>query len=192
MLLRSADEIEIEKTLKAVEDRTGVTREPVSTRRLLRDIAEAERAVPPMRLDLEPYLHADILHFRLWYEGYKPLTLQSIEVGIPNAIKDPNWPAMEVPGHLQIDRRGVDDVPYVFKRYIANTAAPSPFSGGHGFRVLPPILHPSKEPTDLFELRFALNRDMDVYQAGFLIRWRIETVEFRTNEALIPMSKVKK
>jgi hypothetical protein len=99
---------------------------------------------------------------------------------------------MEVPGHLQIDRRGVDDVPYVFKKYIANTAAPSPFSGDHGFRVLPPILHSSKEPTDLFELRFAQNRDIDVYQEGFLIRWRIETVDFRTNEALIPMSKVKR
>jgi hypothetical protein len=70
--------------------------------------------------------------------------------------------------------------------------ASSPFSGGHGLRVLPPILHSSKESMDLFELRFALNRDIDVYHEGFLIRWRIETVDFRADEALIPMSKVKK
>jgi hypothetical protein len=58
--------------------------------------------------------------------------------------------------------------------------------------VLAPILHPSNDAADLLELRFALNREIDVYQDEYLIRWQIETSEFRTDEALIPMSKVQR
>jgi hypothetical protein len=101
MLLRPVDEIEVEKALQAVEKRVGVTCAPVSIKRLLRDIDEAERLVPQMRLDLEAYVASDntpTLYFRLWYQGYKPLRLQSIEVGIPKDIKDPHWPALQVSG----------------------------------------------------------------------------------------------
>lgn len=189
MLLRSPDEAQIENVLKAIEDRSGVLREQADIAPLLRSIMMAELAVPSMRLGLEAYLAPDnlyTLHFRLRYENYKPLTLQSIEVGIPLAIKDPNWPPTEVPGHLQINRRTVDGIFYIFKRYIANTTPPSV----PGFQMLSRMVHSSPEVTELFELRFVLDRTRDVFRDDFQIRWRIETTEFQTEVFVISMADI--
>jgi hypothetical protein len=93
-----------------------------------------------------------------------------------------------VPGHLYVERKPADGIDYVFKEYIANTMPPDARSAGNHFKVLKPTLLPSKESTDLWELRFALNRNVDV-GLEHLIRYWIETNEFRI-EQKIPMSSV--
>jgi hypothetical protein len=56
--------------------------------------------------------------------------------------------------------------------------------------VLKPELPPSREPIDLYELRFPLNQEMDVFKSEYLIRYPIETTESRTQEFRIPMSSI--
>ena len=139
---------------------------------------EAERSIPDMRLELEPYIEkqsGSVLHFRLRYEGHKPLALQSITVGIPDAIRGQNWHAQQVPGHLEVERKMIGEALYYVKVYLVARSAPDPRSGGYGFKVLKPVLLPSKDPLDLFELRFPLNSEIDAFKTEYLIRYRIET-----------------
>jgi hypothetical protein len=162
------------------------------TASFLGNVREAESGIPDVRLELEPYVKTDsgtVLHFRLHNEGYKLLTLQSISAAIPDALRDPAWHAISVAGHLEVERKMIDDVFYYCEIYLAANSVPDRLSGGYDFKVLRPVLLPSKEPADLFELRFALNSEVE-FKSEYLIRYRIETTEFKTPESKISMSSV--
>jgi hypothetical protein len=190
MLLRELGKAEVEKVLSSIGRVTGRSPSHVDVDRFLSKLREAESILPDSRLELEPYIETQVLHFRLRYEGHKPLTLQSITVGVPNAICDQNWHAEPVPGHLEVDRKMIGDVLYYVKAYLAVATPPDARSGAYWFKILKPSLLPSKDPRDLFELRFPLNKEIDVSRTEHLIRYRIETTEFEMGEITIPMSSI--
>jgi hypothetical protein len=191
MMVREVTADEVGKLLDLIEERTKLSRRPVDVQKFIKRIDAAGSAIPDIKLELEPFLNPERtqLQFRLHYHGYKPLTLQAVVVGIPEYVKDPSWPPQSVPGHLQIDRKTVAGTPYIFKEYLANSSPPSPHSGGHHFKVLKPKLFPDAQP-DLWELRFALRMNTDIFSEEYKIHWWIETEEFRTREMLVPMSSL--
>ena len=194
MLVRPVTVEEIQKILDALHECTGIQPREMDLADFINELRKVEQQIPDVRLELEPYLDKEksMLCFRLWYEGHAPLTLQTVVAGIPWWTKDPSWPPQSVPGHLQIERKMVDGLDYIFKEYTASLSAPSASSGGHGFKALKPILHSSKEPQDiLWELRFALNRNEEIFTDKNLIRCWIEATSFKSPEQKIPMSRLK-
>ncbi len=195
MQLRSINETEVEKILSAVETFTRLPRESASIKALLRGIREAESLLPNVALTLQPYMFTQVkgcLCFRLTYEGTEQVNLRTVTAGIPIATKDPNWSPHEVHGHLDTERRKIDDVEYLFLRYWAGSPPPSMFPVGGHLKVITPELYPPKDSKDLYELRFALNPNIDVFQDHFLIRCWAETAKNRTAEQLIPMSRIER
>ena len=192
MQLRAIDETEVEKIVSAIELVTGLTRAPAAVNALLRGIREAERLLPNVSLKLEAFMLSNpkgCVSFRLLYEGYVQIALRTITAGIPVEIKDPSWSPREVPGQLAVERRKVDGVDYLFMEYSAGTP-PYTHLGGNPLKVLQPFLYPPETSKDLWELRFALKTDMDVFQDRFLLRCRIETDKFQAPDQTIPMSQI--
>lgn len=125
MLIRPVTDVEVENILVEIENETRLKREPFDIDALLRAIAEAEAGIPNVRLELEPYITGDrrnpCLSFRLRYEGYEPVELQTIVAGIPEGIRCPGWNPRVVTGHLDNQSRTVDDTPYLFQEYRPST-----------------------------------------------------------------------
>jgi hypothetical protein len=67
--------------------------------------------------------------------------------------------------------------------------APAPFEQLR-LRVVKQDFYSPKDSESLFELRFALRNDVDVFQDHNLIRWFIETSTHRSPEAQMPTSKI--
>jgi hypothetical protein len=172
-----------------------VSPEPVDARALDNAIARISSGIPNVRLDLQPYVEtrpstSPVLHFRLRYEGYKPVTLQLIRVAIPNEARDPNWHAMDVPGHLRASRQTVEGTDCYVKELTANLTPPDPRSGGHDFRVLHPVIVPGTF-RDLHELRFVLNPNVTVFRDDLIVQYSIETTEFAIPAQQITLSAVR-
>jgi hypothetical protein len=195
MQLRPINHIEIEKVMSAIESTANVKRvESLSVDSLLEDIRKAELALPNMVLKLEAHMMKyppGCFSFRVIYEGHENVILKTMTAGIPFATKDPSWAPHTVNGHLDVQRCDVHGVDYFFMQYAAGPPPVLPFPPSTGLNVVQPILYAPKDYKDLFELRFAIRNDINVFQDQNLIRCWIETEKFRTDVQLIPMSELR-
>jgi hypothetical protein len=191
MQLRPLDKPETEKIIAAIESLSGDKCQPVAIAALLRGVAAAENALPNVVLKLEPYMMSappNCVSFRIIYEGHASVKVLRFTAEIPITVKDPHWNPQTLPGHLDESKSSVDGVDYLFLTYWAGPHASSAFDQLR-LRVVKQDFYNPKDSESLFELRFALRTDIDVFQDHNLIRCFIETSTNRT-EQIIPMSQI--